>query len=83
MSRCWGKLKGLSANQKYHDILTFLPSGTATRDPATGKKLVIPGGPGESGFFIQISSDDGVRNGLLTADEVEVVRKWIKGLPTA
>jgi hypothetical protein len=45
--------------------------------------MVIPGGPGGSGFFIQISSDDGVMNGLLTADEVEVVRKWIKGLATA
>jgi hypothetical protein len=45
--------------------------------------LVIPGGPGGSGFFIQISSDDGVMNGLFTADEVEVARKWIKGLPTS
>jgi hypothetical protein len=45
--------------------------------------MVIPGGQGGSGFFIQISSDDGVMSGLLTADEVEVARKWIKGLPTA
>jgi hypothetical protein len=77
-----GTLKDLFVNSKFDEILAFLLSGSAIFDPATGKKLVVPGKPDESGFFIQISSDDGVMAGRFTPAEIETVKQWILSLPT-
>ncbi len=77
-----GTLKDLFKDSKFDEILTFLRSGSSTLDPATGKKLVVPGKPDESGFFIQIG-DDGVMAGRFTPEEIEVVRQWILSLPTS
>jgi hypothetical protein len=75
-----GTLKDLFATEKYDDILAFLRLGSSIRDPATGKRLIVPGKPDESGFFIQITSEEGVMAGRFSDSEIKVVREWILSL---
>lgn len=73
-----GALQSLFELEKYDDIERFLLTGDAVLlDPP--RKLVVPGRPEESGFFLQIT--EGVMQGRFTDDEIEVVRRWVLSLP--
>ena len=75
-----GNLNELFSAENYDAIVAFLTTTDATRPPAAGKPLVVPGSPSQSGFYIQITS--GVMAGRFTDDEVKVVERWIRSLPT-
>ena len=75
-----GNLSGLFSDEAYERILQFLTTANATRPPAAGKPLVVPGNPSQSGFYIQIT--DGIMAANFTDEEAKVVERWIRSLPT-
>lgn len=76
-----GSLNDLFSAENYDAIINFLTTSDAVRPPVVGKPLVVPGSPSQSGFYIQIMS--GVMAGRFTGDEVKVVERWIRSLPSA
>lgn len=76
------KLSQLFKDKDYDAVLNFLRTGTSIRPPFAGKKLIEPGKPAESGFFLQITDPNGVMAGQFDAEEIQVVADWILSLTT-
>ncbi len=64
-------------------ILDFLRTGTATRDPVAGRKLIEPGKPNESALYLQMTVPGGVMEGVFSEEELTVVRNWIVSMSPA
>lgn len=76
-----GTLRQLFVDQNYDAILDFLRTGVSVRPPFAGKKLIEPGKPLESGFYLQIKEPNGVMSGVFDAQDIQVVENWIHSLP--
>lgn len=75
-----GTLNELFASENYDAIIDFLLTADSQRPPSSGKRLIVPGSPAQSGFYVQIT--EGVMLGRFVQDEVDVVERWIRSLPT-
>lgn len=73
-------LRELFRSEDYESILEFLKTGKAVEPPFVGMKLVEPGRPNESAFYLHITEDDGAMIGFFDEQQVEVVRAWIASL---
>lgn len=70
----------LFRDKKFAEILGFLKQGTARIDPQSGKRLIVPGKPEESAYYLHISRPDGVMSGIFDDDDITIVRDWITSL---
>lgn len=76
-------LAQLFKDKDYDAVLHLLRTGNSTRPPFSGKKLVEPGEPMQSAFYLQISQPDGVMLGQFDAEEMAIVEQWILSLTEA
>lgn len=75
-------LSTLFERRDYQAILRFLVTATAQRAPYAGLKMIEPGRPEESAFYLH-TGIDGVMAGHFTPAERQVIRDWISNLTQA
>ena len=71
-------LNDLFAAEDYDAIIDFLMTADSQRPPSFGTRLIVPGSPAQSGFYVQITQ--GVMQGRFVQDEIDVVERWIRSL---